>query len=97
VIERPEHWALAIQDQGPGIPAEMQSQVFQPCHRLHSETHPEGHGVGLGLLLVRSVGQRHGGTIEIDSMENAGCTATLVLSKPSASEPAALDDKKEDA
>ncbi|MEJ8826480.1 CHASE2 domain-containing protein [Variovorax humicola] len=96
VIERPAHWALAIQDQGPGIPAAMQSQLFQPFHRLHSESHPEVLGVGLGLLLVRTVVQRHGGTVEIDSVENAGCTVTLVLPKPTASELAALGDDKED-
>ncbi|WP_213956125.1 CHASE2 domain-containing protein [Variovorax sp. dw_954] len=96
VIERPGHWALAIQDQGPGIPVAMQSQLFQPFHRLHSESHPEVHGVGLGLLLVRTVVQRHGGSVEIDSVENAGCTVTLVLPKPTAAELAALGDDKED-
>jgi signal transduction histidine kinase len=93
--ERPEHWAIAIQDQGPGIPPAMQSQLFQPFHRLHRDSHPEVHGVGLGLLLVRTVVQRHGGTIEIDSEENAGCTVTLVLPKPAAAELALLEEDKE--
>ncbi|MET0540931.1 MAG: CHASE2 domain-containing protein [Variovorax sp.] len=92
VIERPAHWAIAVQDQGPGIAPELQSQLFHPFHRLHKESHPEVHGVGLGLLLVRTVVQRHGGTIEIDSMENAGCTVTLVLPKPTAAELAAMDE-----
>ncbi len=93
--ERPGHWAIAIQDQGPGIPPAMQSQLFQPFHRLHRDSHPEVHGVGLGLLLVRTVVQRHGGTIEIDSEENAGCTVTLVLPKPAAAELALLEEDKE--
>ncbi|RZI78404.1 MAG: CHASE2 domain-containing protein [Variovorax sp.] len=93
--ERPGHWTIAIQDQGPGISPAMQSQLFQPFHRLHRESHPDVHGVGLGLLLVRTVVQRHGGTIEIDSMENAGCTVTLVLPKPAAAELPLLEEDKE--
>ena len=95
VVERPKHWAIAIQDQGPGIPPAMQSQLFQPFHRLHRESHPDVHGVGLGLLLVRTVVQRHGGTIEIDSVENAGCTVTLVLPKPAAADLPLLEEDKE--
>jgi signal transduction histidine kinase len=40
----------------------------------------------LGLLLVRTAVHRHGGTIEIDSAANAGCTVTLVLPRPTAAE-----------
>jgi signal transduction histidine kinase len=79
-------WRVGVQDQGPGIPPELQSQLFQPFHRLHRDSHPEVHGVGLGLLLVRTAVQRHGGTIEICSAANAGCTVTLVLPKPTAAE-----------
>jgi signal transduction histidine kinase len=90
VSERGEHWAVGIQDHGPGIPIELQSQLFRPFHRLHRESHPEVHGIGLGLLLVRTVVQRHGGSIEIDSAVDAGCTVTLVLPKSKEAEPAAL-------
>lgn len=90
VAERPQHWALSVRDEGPGIAPELQSQLFQPFHRLHRDTHPEVHGVGLGLLLVRAVVQRHGGTVEIDSAAHAGCTVTLVLPKPTEAELAAM-------
>lgn len=89
------HWRISVQDQGPGIAPELQSQLFQPFHRLHHEGHPEVHGVGLGLLLVRTVVQRHGGTIEIDSAADAGCTVTLVLPKPTVVELDALAGLKE--
>ena len=47
-------------------------------------------------LLVRTAIQRHGGTIEIDSAVDAGCTVTLVLPQPSAAEVDALsNDNKE--
>ena len=90
VVERPRHWAVSVRDQGPGIAPELQSQLFQPFHRLHRETHPEVHGVGLGLLLVRTVVHRHGGSVEIDSAVDAGSTVTLVLPKPTPAELAAM-------
>ena len=82
-------WVIGVQDQGPGIPPELQSQLFQPFHRLHRETHPDVHGIGLGLLLVRTAVQRHGGTIEIESAADAGCKVMLVLPKPTAADLAA--------
>jgi CHASE2 domain-containing sensor protein/signal transduction histidine kinase len=88
-------WALSVKDHGPGIPPELQSQLFQPFHRLHRESHPEVHGVGLGLLLVRTAVQRHGGTIEIDSAADAGCTVTLVLPQPSTADIDAVTNLKE--
>ncbi len=90
VVERARHWAVSVRDQGPGIAPELQSQLFQPFHRLHLDTHPEVHGVGLGLLLVRTVIHRHGGSVEIDSAVDAGSTVTLVLPKPTTAELAAM-------
>jgi CHASE2 domain-containing sensor protein/signal transduction histidine kinase len=81
VVERSAHWAISVQDQGPGIPIELQPQLFQPFHRLHRESHPDVNGIGLGLLLVRTAVQRHGGSVEIDSAVGAGCTVTLLLPK----------------
>lgn len=95
VCEEDGHWHIAFRDHGPGIPVELQSQLFQPFHRLHHKAHPEVHGVGLGLLLVRTVVQRHGGTVEIESAEGAGCTVTLVLPKPTAAELEALTSLQE--
>jgi len=95
VHEEDRHWRIAFRDHGPGIPAELQCHLFQPFHRLHHKAHPEVHGVGLGLLLVRTVAQRHGGKVEIDSAEGEGCTVTLVLPKPTAAELEALASLQE--
>lgn len=88
-------WTLSVRDQGPGIPPEQQSQLFQPFHRLHRESHPEIHGIGLGLLQVRTAMQRHGGSVEIDSAAGAGCTVTLVLPRPSATDIESFNHPKE--
>ena len=82
VRKRDGFWALSVRDEGPGIPPELQTQLFQPFHRLHRESHPEVHGIGLGLLQVRTAVQRHGGSVEIDSAAGAGCTVTLLLPRP---------------
>jgi len=81
IADRGLDWEVSVRDQGPGIPAEQQSQLFQPFHRLHSGSHPEVHGVGLGLLLVRTVVQRHHGSVRIDSAADAGCAVILTLPK----------------
>jgi signal transduction histidine kinase len=90
VEEDERHWRVASRDQGPGVPVQQQSQLFQPFHRLNHQAYPDVDGVGLGLLLVRTVVQRHGGSIEVVSAEGAGCTVTLVLPKPAAPELQAL-------
>ena len=90
VGERPGFWTVSVRDEGPGIAPELQSQLFVPFHRLNHEAHPDVHGVGLGLLLVRTVMHRHGGTVEVDSAAEAGCTVTLVLPRPEPEELAAM-------
>ncbi|KAF1043626.1 CHASE2 domain-containing protein [Xylophilus sp.] len=77
--ERPNQWALSVHDHGPGIPPEKRARLFQAFERLHGQSHPQQHGIGLGLAFVRTVMIHHGGTVEIDSIEGAGSTFTLVL------------------
>jgi signal transduction histidine kinase len=97
VREQDQHWHIGFRDHGPGIAPAQQSQLFQPFRRLHLEEHPEIHGAGLGLLLVRTVVQRHGGRIEIDSAEAQGCTVTLVLPRPAEAEIEALESAERTA
>ncbi|WP_246483721.1 sensor histidine kinase [Paenacidovorax monticola] len=66
---------------GPGIPADLQSRLFEPFQRLHNHSHPSISGAGLGLALVHTVLQRHGGAIELDSAEGQGSEFRLVLPK----------------
>ncbi|HTR42401.1 MAG TPA: ATP-binding protein [Pseudomonadales bacterium] len=55
---------VEIVDNGPGIPAEVQSHMFEPFFTTKSV----GSGTGLGLIICnRIVGDRHGGEIEFES------------------------------
>jgi len=55
---------VEIVDNGPGIPAEVQSRMFEPFFTTKSV----GTGTGLGLIISnRIIGDRHGGEIEFES------------------------------
>ncbi len=79
IVQRDSHWVVAVRDQGPGIAPELQDRLFAPFQRLHDHSHPAIGGVGLGLALVHTVVQRHGGTLEVDSDAGQGAEFRLVL------------------
>ena len=54
---------LWVEDQGPGFPAEDGVLLFEPFTRSPGEE-PEQTGVGLGLYIVKSIVERHGGHVE---------------------------------
>ncbi len=71
---RPDAVVFTVTDQGPGIPAEAKDKVFD-----WFETDPRGsqhRGPGLGLSLVRSFVELHGGTVSLDSGADGGTTVT---------------------
>jgi signal transduction histidine kinase len=68
-------WALAVSDRGPGIDAAQRLRLFQPYQRLHAGAD----GVGLGLVFVKTVADRHGGSVELDSPPGGGATFRLLL------------------
>ncbi len=83
IAERGSQWVVSVRDQGPGIAPELQGRLFAPFQRLHDRSHPAIGGVGLGLALVHTVVQRHGGTMEVDSDVGQGAEFRLVLPQQS--------------
>lgn len=79
IAEQGPHWVVSVRDHGPGIAPELQDKLFTPYQRLHGRSHPTVHGVGLGLALVFTVVQRHGGSLEVDSDTGRGAEFRLVL------------------
>jgi signal transduction histidine kinase len=68
---------LSVTDRGPGIPADVQDRVFD-----WFETHSLGsrhRGTGLGLSLVRSFVELHGGSVRLESAVGRGTTVTCVF------------------
>ena len=62
--------SIDIEDDGPGIPEELQDSIFYPLVTTRAE------GTGLGLPAAQELLSRHGGLIEFDS--RPGCTVFKV-------------------
>lgn len=72
---------ISIEDDGPGIPAEMREQALKPFARLDaSRNQNKGSGVGLGLAITYDIARRHGGSLRLgDSAALGGLKVDLVL------------------
>ena len=69
---------LTVCDHGPGVPAEFRDRIFQPFFRLPGATERDG-GVGLGLALVKSIVQRHGGSVGCEAAPGGGACFVVKL------------------
>ena len=67
------HVELIVEDNGPGIPPEVQSRMF----RERISTKPTGHG--FGLMTIARIIQEHGGTITPGSREGGGARFIIRL------------------
>lgn len=72
VAPLPEGVAVTVDDEGPGLPAEVRSRLFTP----HVTTKPAGSGMGL-FLAHRIATTRYGGTVALEDRSPRGCRATL--------------------
>ena len=75
--KRPEAVVFSVTDRGPGIPQEMQDRVFDWFETDSLGSHHRG--TGLGLSLVRSFVELHGGTVALDSDIGRGTTVTCTF------------------
>ena len=64
-----------IDDTGCGIPEEKLAKIFEPFFT----TKPTGRGTGLGLSVVKTIIDLHGGTIDIRNLHDAGVRVTLMF------------------
>jgi signal transduction histidine kinase len=74
---RPNAVVFSVSDRGPGIPSDAKDKVFE-----WFETDPRGsqhRGPGLGLALVRSFVELHGGSVSIESESGHGTTVTCAF------------------
>ncbi len=65
------HYAFAVEDDGPGIPAQFHDQVFKMFQTLKPRDQVEGSG--MGLALVRKNIEVFGGTLNLESSDGKGC------------------------
>ncbi|MEN4917199.1 CHASE2 domain-containing protein [Achromobacter spanius] len=81
IQEDPGHWLVTIRDQGQGIAPQDLARLFEPFARLGVESRGDVGGAGLGLAFVRTVAERHNGSVDVRSQPGAGSTFTLRLPK----------------
>jgi signal transduction histidine kinase len=58
---------IRVADRGPGIPEDEQKHIFDPFFRGRRAVQDQVHGTGLGLYLVKSIVEAHGGTVCVKS------------------------------
>ncbi|MCI0683596.1 MAG: hybrid sensor histidine kinase/response regulator [Gemmataceae bacterium] len=90
--------AVAVRDTGKGIDAASLERIFDPFFtRFDVSRHRSGtfefdrRGLGLGLTVVKTFVEMHGGEVKVESRVNEGTTFTIVLppAPPATAEPAA--------
>ena len=70
---------IRINDTGYGIPASDLPHIFDRFYRVRNNGHDEIQGNGLGLAIVRSIAQQHGGDVTVESEQGKGSCFTVIL------------------
>jgi signal transduction histidine kinase len=56
---------VAIEDQGPGVPAADEARIFEPLYRVADQTQSTG-GTGIGLAIVKQLVELHHGRVHVE-------------------------------
>lgn len=67
---------LSVRDDGPGIPSEYQSKIFEKFVQMNGR---DAGGTGLGLAICKEIVRAHGGAIWVESPSGQGSTFTFTL------------------
>jgi len=73
-----DHVEVDVVDDGPGIPLELRTRLFQPFERLHAGAQ-DAEGSGLGLAIARLLARAMGGDLVLQPGEGTGCRFTVRL------------------
>ncbi|MCB0369523.1 MAG: HAMP domain-containing histidine kinase, partial [Bdellovibrionales bacterium] len=79
LTQRKGHTELKFSDNGIGIEQENLNQLFEPFFRVNQARTPDGGGFGLGLSIVKSIVESHGGKISVESTIHHGTTFLITL------------------
>ena len=75
----PQSIDIAVEDDGPGIPEDQLSKVFEPFYRVEESRSRDTGGVGLGLAIAQAVVTAQNGTLTLTNRTPTGLRALIVL------------------
>ena len=81
MLQRDSYARCEVTDEGPGIPADLRSRIFDRFFQVSSGIEQPTGGTGLGLAISRLIVAQHGGTIGVDGGPS-GCGSTFWLEIP---------------
>jgi two-component system, OmpR family, sensor histidine kinase RstB len=68
---------ISVSDDGPGVPEQDRERIFEPFARLDTHRSRDDGGLGFGLTIVRSIVERHGGRVHVQTgPEGGACFVT---------------------
>jgi two-component system, sensor histidine kinase and response regulator len=79
--QTPEACAVAVLDNGPGIPEDEMHKLFKDFSRTSVAPTAGEKSTGLGLAICRKIIEAHGGTIRADNRPGGGCTFLFTIPK----------------
>jgi signal transduction histidine kinase len=68
---------ICVADSGPGIPPDEQGRIFDAFFRGRRAVLDQVHGTGLGLNLVKTIVEAHGGSVSVESGASSGTSFTI--------------------
>ncbi|HEY7291465.1 MAG TPA: ATP-binding protein [Vicinamibacterales bacterium] len=71
--------AVSVSDEGPGIPEEELSRVFERFYRVDKSRARDPGGTGLGLAIVKHLVEMHGGTVSVENRPTGGARFIVTL------------------
>lgn len=74
-----ERLTVAVDDNGPGIPASQRADAFRPFVRLDDARNLDETGTGLGLAIALDIARAHGGDLRLDDSPKGGLRAVVEI------------------
>jgi signal transduction histidine kinase len=71
--------SITIEDEGPGIPEQSMSRVFEPFFRVDPARRKSGPGAGLGLAIAKEIVERHGGKLTLQNRSPKGLQQRIIF------------------
>ena len=76
---REGHVEIKVRDDGPGIPEEDISHLFERFYRVDKSRSKKTGGMGIGLAITKAIVKMHGGEISAENQNGQGAVFTINL------------------